>query len=311
MPPRARTPRHAPAPGGGECTESGADEPQAPARSRPRQGRPRPPGEAAPLRQGQDRRRVAQAGLGRLRLNGRAHPLRREEARNPPRAPATRRPPPQPPPQAPLRRPQAQRLPACPPRRPRPSRHARRPPAPRRGPQAFHGAGRRLTLRCLAGGDAGDLRECRAIPRRHHCAHAVPGQGYPSGRRLRVPRGVRGGLQGARRLAVRSPAAFAEVERLRGARPPDACRGVLQLLRRRVGDGAVEPGAAGVGGVLQRGAPASVAWLADSDGVSCAATLGEGLLLLASSAATGVDKPSCGVYDCEHAFFHNAKEGTL
>ncbi len=171
-----------------------AQQPQAPARPRPRRGRPRLAGEAALLRQGQDCRRVAQGRLGRLRLDGRAHPRRREEARNPPRAPATRRPPPQPPPQAPLRRPQAQRLPARPPWRPRPSRHARRPPAPRRGPQAFHGAGRRLTLRRLAGGDASDLRERRAIPRRHRCAHALSGQGYPGGRGLRVPRGVRGGL---------------------------------------------------------------------------------------------------------------------
>ena len=73
-----------------------AQQPQAPAQSRPRQGRPRTPEEAALLRQGQDRRRVAQGRLGRLRLDGRAHPLRREEARNHPRAPATRRPPPQP-----------------------------------------------------------------------------------------------------------------------------------------------------------------------------------------------------------------------
>jgi len=113
-PPRARTARprtRLPPP---------AQQPQAQARPRPRRGRPRPAEEAALLRQGQDHRRVAQAGLGRLRLHGRAHPLRREEARNPPRAPATRRPPPQPPPQTPLRRPKAQRLPARPPRRPRP-----------------------------------------------------------------------------------------------------------------------------------------------------------------------------------------------
>ena len=52
-----------------------------------RGGRPSPPDEAALLRQGQDRRRVAQGRLGRLRLDGRTHPLRREEARNPAGAP--------------------------------------------------------------------------------------------------------------------------------------------------------------------------------------------------------------------------------
>ena len=112
---------------------------------------------------------------------------RRGIIREPPRPGVRRR---NPKPQAPLRRPKAQRLPAYPPRRPRPSRHAGRPPSPRRGPQAFHGAGRRLPLRRPAGGDAGDLRERRAIPRRHRCAHALPGQCYPSGRGLRVPRGV-------------------------------------------------------------------------------------------------------------------------
>ena len=74
------------------------------------------------------------------------------------------------------------------------------------------------------------------------------------------------------------PPALPEVERACGAGAQDACRGVLQLLRRGVDDGAVEPRAAGVGGVLQRGAPASVAWLVESDGVSCGASPGGGLL---------------------------------
>ena len=63
-------------------------------------------------------------------------------------------------------------------------------------------------------------------------------------------------------LLFGAAAAFAEVERLRGARPPDARRGVLQLLRRGVDDGAVEPRAAVVGGAfLYENRRQSLVWL--------------------------------------------------
>ena len=209
-----------------------------------------------------------------------AEAKRRGVLREPPRPGVARRKPrpPQASPQAPLRRPQAECLPANPPRRPRPDRHARCPPLARRDPQAFHRAGRRLPLRCPASGNAGDLLERRAVLGGRRGAHALPRQSDTGGRGLRVSGGVRGCLQGAGHPAVRASAAFAEVERACGAGAQDACRGVLQLLRRGVDDGAVEPRVAGVGGVLQRGAPASVAWLVESDGVSCGASPEDGLL---------------------------------
>ena len=137
---------------------------------------------AAVVRQGQDRLPAAEERLAGFRIRRRAHPRGSEAPRRPARTAATRRRPPQASPQAPLRHPQAEHLPANHPRRPRPDRHARRPPLALRDLGTLHRTGRRLPLRCLASGNASDLRERRAVPRCRRGAHALPRQGAPGGR---------------------------------------------------------------------------------------------------------------------------------
>ncbi len=59
-----------------------------------------------------------------------------------------------------------------------------------------HFTARDVVSRCdvLQVGTQATSASAARIPRRHRCAHALSGQGYPGGRGLRVPRGVRGGL---------------------------------------------------------------------------------------------------------------------
>ena len=160
---------------------------------------------------------------------------------------------------------------AIPPRRQHPPAghqpYRRRPPELLEQWRAIRAPGHRPRCDVLQVGTQATSASAARFLKRHRGAHTIPRQGYPGGRRLRV--------ESSRRRVVSAASCCSCCRRIvevngyveRGA--PDARGGVLQLLRRGVDDGAVEPHSSGIGGVLQRGASASVAWLAESDGVSC------------------------------------------
>ena len=181
-------------------------------------GSPLPPRATPLLRQGQDRRRVAQAGTDSLppRWSGASSPTRSGADSSANRcAQASDAATPAPNAPTPSASPKTTGLPA----QATSSKWTRSTSAPpMRDPQAFHRQRHRLPLRRLASGNTRQRRERRAVPRRHRGAHAVPVKA------IQVDGGseFQGEFEEACRergiLLFGAAAAFADVERVRGAR---------------------------------------------------------------------------------------------